>query len=233
VLKLVWITALLAAMALPATAQTSGDTPGLVLDVSELPTRQNMDRRVELSLSQRNHNFADNSLSGIGIGVGLHGRFLIDPRFAVSFSASDGYDLSGSLIEGMLGVFFGGLFGFDLDLPSRGDPDHDLIVGALEYQINDPSSNTAVIGLAGFARGDAIGGPSVDTFENGAVLGAGIDTRLAPFAEFRGRVRYVTIEDFGPDLSLALVTTGRFFGDIEYFYSDPLQSLSVGAGFRF
>lgn len=223
-------------IAAPSVAQTrAGTTPGPAasIDADTVPSRQDLNRRFELSLSQHTFNFDDTALSGAGMGVSGTTRYILNERLALTGSATSGFDLTGGLFEGLFTILFGFLFGLDLDIPERGDPDHDLITGAVEFQINDPGSETAYIALAGFSRGDVIGGERLDTFENDTLVGFGIDTRLAPYAEMRARLRYVGLDGIGPDFSISVMNTHAIYGELGYYYSEVAQSVSLGGGFRF
>ncbi|MEL6583556.1 MAG: hypothetical protein AAFQ36_06955 [Pseudomonadota bacterium] len=207
-----------------ATAQTP--------DLDRLPTRQNFDEQVELSLGTSLVNFEDRSFSGGGLGFDAHGRLILNDRLTANASAHSSYDIGGGLIEAFVNGFFNTLFGLD-DGSGRTDRDYDLMTVTADYQLNAPTSRTAWLAVAGVARGDAIGGPTRDTFQNDLVAGAGFDSRVSDGAEIRGRLRYIGIEDIGPELTLTAMTTGAFILRLDFSYTENVQLLGAGLGLRF
>lgn len=201
-------------------------------DPERVPTRQNLDERIEASVALSLVNFNDRSFSIGGIGFDARGRYTINDRLTASATAHSSYDVGGGLIEAIVEGFFNSLFGLD-DGSGRTDRDYDLMTLTAEYQLNAPTAQTAWLAVGGLARGDAIGGPTVDTFENSFVAGVGADRRLSDRAEFRGRLRYIGIDDIGPEISLGVVSTGSFLLSLDFTYTEEVQILATGLGLRF
>jgi hypothetical protein len=192
------------------------------------PSRQSTDLPVELHIGFSLVD-ADQSSGDIGgFGTSFSGRFLLSERLALSARAETAADME-SFFDAIVWLL---LFGLP-DLEEPEDEDHDLMTLAGEVQLNPLGSETAIIALGGLARGDAIGGPVKDTFQNSYVAGIGLDHRFSEDAEIRLRARFVDIENIGPDFRISVVTTQSIYAGAELYWSDPVQSIGGIVGFRF